>query len=140
MDSHYNYPEVSMTAIGFVATGLMGIEPDAPRHAVTTLGRLTSDVTWVQLDGIPVGSHKVQVKHENNNNKTTLVHRSGPQDLMWEPCFPGSYATLQVDGIAAAARQRTINGVPVSYTTIPVAAGQQKTVSALNNPGGNKAP
>jgi hypothetical protein len=30
--------------------------------------------------------------------------------------------------------------VPVSYTTITVAVGQQKTVSAPNNPGGNKAP
>jgi hypothetical protein len=140
MDSHYNYPEVSMTAIGFVATGMMGIEPDAPRHAVATLGRLTSDVTWVQLDGIPVGLHKVQVKHENNNNRTTLVHRSGTQDLMWEACFPGSYAALQVDGVATAARQKIINGVPVSYTTITMALGQQKTVSTPNNPRGSKAP
>ena len=140
MDSHYNYPEVSMTAVGFIATGMMGIEPDAPRHAVATLGRLTSDVTWVQLDGIPVGFHKVQVKHENNNNTTTLVHRSGTQDLIWEACFPGSYAALQVDGVATAARQKTINGVPVSYTSIPVAVGQQKTVSAPNNAGVNNAP
>ena len=107
---------------------------------MATLGRITSDVTWVRLDGIPVGSHKVQVKHENNNNKTTLVHSSGTQDLMWEACFPGSYAALQVDGVATAARQKTINGVPVSYTTIAMAVGQQKTVSIPNNPAGNKAP
>jgi hypothetical protein len=104
------------------------------------LGRLTSDVTWVQMDGIPVGSHKVRIRHENNNNSTTLVHRSGTQDLMWEACFPGSYAALQVDGVAKAARQKILNGVPVSYTTIIVAVGQQKTVSAPNNPAENKAP
>jgi hypothetical protein len=138
MDSHYNYPEVSMTAIGFVATGVMGIEPDAPRHAVSTLGRLTSDVAWIQLDGIPVGAHKVQVKHENNNHKTTLVHSSGVLDITWEACFPGSYTELQVDGVATAARQKTIKGVPVSYTTVTMAVGQRKTVSAPNNPGENK--
>jgi hypothetical protein len=134
MDSHYNYPEVSMTAIGFIATGTMGIKPDAPRHAVATLGRLTADVAWVQLAGIPVGSHKVQIKHENNNNTTTLVHTSGPQDLMWEACFPGSYAALQVDGEVTAARQKAINGVTVTYATITMAVGQQKTVSVTNNP------
>ena len=133
MDSHYNYPEVSMTAIGFIATGMMGIEPDAPKHAVSTLGRLTSEVGWVQLAGIPIGSHKVEVKHENKNNTTTLVHKSGTQDLTWEACFTGSYAALQVDGVDAPAHQKTINGVPVTYTTITMAVGQQKTASVPKN-------
>jgi hypothetical protein len=140
MDSHYNYPEVSMTAIGFVATGMMGVDPDAPRHAVATLGRLTPEVTWVQLDGIPMGSHKVCVKHENNNRTTTLIHRSGSQDLLWEASFPGSHASLQIDGVTTAATQKTINGVSVSYVAITMAVGQQKTASIPNDSSEGKAP
>ena len=133
MDSHYNYPEVSMTAVGFIATGMMGIQPDAPHHAVTTLGRLTSEVGWVQLAGIPVGSHQVLIKHENDNKTSTLFHTSGTQDLTWEACFPGANLALQLDGVPIAARQKIINGVPVTYADVTVAVGQQKTVSVLSN-------
>ena len=139
MDSHYNYPEVSMTAIGCIATGMMGIEADAPAHTVATLGRLTPEIAWVQLDGIPVGSHKVCVKHANNNTTTTLIHGSGNRNLMWEACFPGSHAALQIDGVTTPASSKIINGVSVSYVTTSLAVGQRKTVSVPNHPGEDKA-
>ncbi len=130
MDSHYQYPEISYTAVGFVASGLMGIEPDAPHHRIATLGRLTGEVDWVQLDHIPLGNHDVLVRHENANRKTTVRNNSGTEKLIWEARFPGSHSILLVDGVAQKANRQFRNGVEVSSVEVVVEAAQQKTVTA----------
>jgi hypothetical protein len=70
MDSRSDYPEVSFTVISGLATGMLGIQPDAAENKISTLGRLPEDISWVQLDHIPVGSSDILVKHENGNNTT----------------------------------------------------------------------
>lgn len=129
LDSHYEYPEVSYTAVEYIATGLMGIEPDAPNNKVCTLGRLNSEVAWVQLDHIPVGQFDVMVKHENANRTTTLKNNSGKTALNWEARFPGSFDTLYVDGKATKAKHKTLNGVSVSYAEVTLGSGEQKSVT-----------
>ena len=129
LDSHYPYPEVSYTAVEFVATGLMGIEPDAPHQKISTLGRLTPDIDWVQLEHIPVGAFDVFVKHEDANRKTTAKNNTPGTSLTWEARFPASHETLYLDGVPLKARQKTLNGVVISYAEVVLAGGQQKTVS-----------
>lgn len=132
MDSRSDYPEVSFTVISGLATGMMGIQPDAPQNKISTLGRLTSDIGWVQLDHIPLAGRDILVKHENGNNTTTVKLNSGSSGLTWEAEFAGSYPTLYVDGIAQTASQKSVNGTTVSYVNVSLAAGQQKTVSTGN--------
>lgn len=133
-DSRSTYPEISYTVIGHTAEGMMGIQPNAPQHKVATLPRLTPEVGWVQLDHIPVGGHDILVKHEGNT-KTTLKHNTGTENLTWEAQFDGSYSTLYLDGTAMPASQKTVNGRTLSYITVALAAGQQKTVSVSSGGG-----
>jgi hypothetical protein len=130
LDSHYEYPEISFTAIGSIATGIMGIEPDAPNHKISTLGRLPPEVEWVQLDHIPVGTYDLLVKHENSNRTTSVRNNAGRASLTWEARFPGSYATLLVDGVPHKTKRKTLHGVEVTYVEVVVGGGQQKTVTA----------
>jgi len=129
MDSHYEYPEISFTGIGFIATGMMGIEPDAPNRRISTLGRLTSEIGWVQLDHIPVGTYDVLVKHENSNRTTSVRNNTGAASLTWEARFRGAYSTLFVDGVAHKAKRKTLNGVELSYVEVVLNGGQQATVT-----------
>ncbi len=130
MDSHYEYPEISFTAIGFIATGMMGIEPDAPHHKISTLGRPTPEVEWVQLDHVPVGEYDVLVKHENFNRTTSVRNNTDRASLTWEARFPGSYSTLFVDGVPHKGKRKTLNGVEVASVEVVLGGGQQKTVTA----------
>lgn len=129
LDSHYEYPEVSFTAIGAIATGMMGIEPDAPNHRVATLGHLPGEVDWVALDHLPVGAHEVLVRHEKANTITTVRHIAGSVPLQWEARFPGAYSQLLVDGVPREARRKTDQGLVVSLLQVTLAPGQQVTIA-----------
>jgi hypothetical protein len=107
---------------------MMGIEPDAPNRKIATLGRLTDEVGWVQLDHIPVGACDVLVKHENSNRTTTVRNHTGDTTLTWEARFPGSFGMLVVDGVPQTATHKTLNGVNVSSVEVRLRGGEQKTV------------
>ncbi|WP_276691685.1 EAL and HDOD domain-containing protein [Exiguobacterium chiriqhucha] len=74
LDSRSGYPEVSFTVVSHIATRILGIEPDAPGRAVTTLGRLPPEVAWAQLEHVRVGESDLLVRHEDGNRTTTVVH------------------------------------------------------------------
>ncbi len=119
---------VSFAVIGHIATRIMGIEPDAPGHAVTTLGRLPPEVAWAQLDHVPVGPNDLLVRHEDGNRTTTVANHAGP-DVAWEALFRGAHPVVRVDGAIAKASTREIDGAPVTGITVRVEAGQRRTVS-----------
>jgi hypothetical protein len=127
LDSHYEYPEVSFTAIESIATGMMGIEPDAPNHKVATLGRLTPEVDWVQMDHVLVGPNEILVRHQDGNRTTTVVNHGGPE-LTWEALFPGEHAIIHIDGSPKTATRKALNGALVSGVTIQVKTGQSRVV------------
>jgi hypothetical protein len=133
MDKKYHYPECSFLSIDGIVRGMMGVEAHAPEAMVSTLGRLPSEVSWVQVDHIPVGKNDILVKHENDKNKTTVKNNSGPS-ITWQACVAGFHSVIYVNGFSTAASQKSINGVTVSYVNVPLASGQQKTVSVPNNP------
>ena len=127
LDSRSRYPEVSFTVISHIATRILGIEPDAPRRAVTTLGRLPAEVAWAQLDHVPVGGNNILVRHEDGNRTTTLVNHAGP-DLTWEALFPGEHAVLLVDDAPQTPTAKAMNGTRISGVTLKVKTGQRRTV------------
>jgi hypothetical protein len=101
------YPEVSYSVIGAIATGLMGIrvEPTLPlaevaagKHfetVVTTLPQLTATISWAELRNFPVQGNAISVRH-TGNGCTTLTN-AGPKALAWKATFSGSFPTLLID-------------------------------------------
>ncbi|HNQ88911.1 MAG TPA: hypothetical protein PKM73_09880 [Verrucomicrobiota bacterium] len=134
MNSRSGYPEVSFTVISHIATRMMGMEPDAPRHTIATLGRLPAEVAWAQLDHVPLGPHDIQVRHEDGNRTSTLANHAGP-DLAWEALFTGEHAVLLVDDMPQTATAKALRGTRVSSVTIHVKTGQRRVVKV---PAANK--
>lgn len=128
LDSRSGYPEISFTVISQLATRILGIEPDAPARAITTLGRLPAEVGWAQLDHLPVGANDVLVRQESANRRTILLNHAGPE-LTWHALFPGTHAVIEVDGDPVTASPRAVNGTPVSGVRVTVKPGQRRTAA-----------
>jgi hypothetical protein len=131
------YPEVSYAVIGAIATGLMGIELEAPEAdkavsnsphvngAIVTIPRLTNATAWAELDYVPVRANEVNVRHEGLT-QTTTENVKGPS-LVWRPCFPGSINTLLVDGRAVrATHDKTVADRVLSCADVILSSGEKK--------------
>jgi hypothetical protein len=68
------YPEVSYAVLETLATGLMGIQPDAASRTVTTSARLTSATQWVEVRDMPLFDGTITVRHENALTSTLANH------------------------------------------------------------------
>ena len=77
------YPEASFCAVGAVATGLMGVKPDASLNKVTTLFGLDSD-DWVELRYLPVLGQELNIRHEGT---MTELYLEGNKPILWQPNF-----------------------------------------------------
>jgi len=128
LDHRSDYPEVSFTVISQLATRIMGIEPDAPNRALSTLGHLPQEVEWLELDHVPLGPGELRVRHEQGNRSTTVENHAG-SDVVWQARFRGRHANIAVDGVASPARPETVRGLEVSSVTLTVKPGQQRTAT-----------
>ncbi|MFE9221192.1 hypothetical protein ACFYN3_33280 [Streptomyces lavendulae] len=122
-----DYPEVSFTLLGQTVEGLLGVAPDAPAHALSTLSRLPSGMDWLQIDDLRIGDSAFSLRHDGKT-RSSLTHTSGTCSYAWEARFPGTYPTLKVDGVARPARTKVIDGVTYTYVTPLVAPGRTVTV------------
>jgi hypothetical protein len=80
------YPEASFCTVGAVATGLMGIQPDARDNRVATRPGLAG-ITWAELNGVPVLNRLVSVLHEGGNSTTFTLDEG--EALTWRCRFWG---------------------------------------------------
>jgi hypothetical protein len=69
--------EVAFAVIGAVATGLMGLTPNAPQSGLSTVARLPKGVEWARLSRIPVMGNEITVEHRGGR-ETILTNHSGP--------------------------------------------------------------
>jgi hypothetical protein len=83
--STYARSETAFAALGAIAAGIMGIDPDVPNHVVETLPRLTSEVEWARLSGLPVGPNEIAIEHRGAT-ATFFTNQSGPP-IEWRPGF-----------------------------------------------------
>jgi tetratricopeptide (TPR) repeat protein len=132
------YPEVSYSVVGAIVNGLMGIEVESPEPGkafqdaqyvegpVVTTPRLTSQTEWAEVGQVPVRANQINVRHEGLR-RSTLQNTTGPS-LVWKACFPGSFATLIVDGKAVQAKSAGKHGEVLSCATIDVGSGDTRTV------------
>ena len=122
------YPEVPFAVVGAVATGLMGVRPDATVRTVETRSGLTSETPWAELRNLPVFDGLIDIRHEARHS-TTLTARSG-REFVWRAVFEGVWDELTVDGVARKAEHGTDEaGRAVSWVDVPMSAGRTATVS-----------
>jgi len=122
-----DYPEVSFTALGHVVAFLMGVRPLASAEVVETRSRLTNDITWAELNHLPVLSNEIYVKHSGRTWSKLRNDSGGP--LRWRAAFLGDHATLRVNGEEREAVSGHVPGEgQVSWVEVLVAPGGEAVV------------
>jgi hypothetical protein len=137
------YPEVSYSVVGAIVNGLMGInvEPDAPiediaqgkqfNTVVRTLPQLTDQTAWVELRDLPVGNGSITVRHDGERKTVLTNHEETVVD--WEAAFPGSFATLIVNGKATRAHNGSrYAGQALTWVRVQVQPGKSARVEVQN--------
>jgi hypothetical protein len=124
-------PEVAFAVVGAVATGLMGLSPNAPRHLLETLPALPRGLEWARLNQVPVLQNEVDVRHAGTK-ETAITNRKGPA-FYWKASFPMPTAfqaaatetpEILLDGAHMRASVEQRPNVSVISITVPVQPGQ----------------
>jgi len=124
--SRREYPEVSYSIVGAIATGTMGISIEPAGGAIRTLPAL-GPIAWVELSNVPIRGNEIAVRHEDASS-TILTNRSGPA-LTWLASFPGSFQTLLVNDRPVRARiQKGSLGRVTCSARVTVGAGRSVRV------------
>jgi hypothetical protein len=132
------YPEVSYSVVGAIVTGVMGIsiEPSAAiadlspasfNAVAVTRPSLTSANDWVELRNVSLLGGNVSVRHQGTGR--TYLTNHGTASLRWKPEFSGSFGSLQIDGSAARAANRSSLSGPVLAGAV-VTVAPAKTLQA----------
>jgi hypothetical protein len=134
-----DYPEVSYSVVESIVSGLMGInvKPDAPiedlakgrrfETVVRTLSQLTAKTDWAELRNLSIGKGSVTIRHYGERG--TILINQEETDLNWEAAFPGSFATLVVNGKSVNAhREFSHLGRAVTWVRIQVKPGKSTRV------------
>ncbi len=123
------YPEVPFAVIGAVATGLIGLEPNADSEAFRSLSRLTPKTPWAELRHVPIGGAVIDIRHDGRH-RTSLAVRSGRM-INWKAAFDGVWDELIVDGAARRALHgQDESGRPISWALLSgLHAGDHATVA-----------
>ncbi|MEU9856110.1 hypothetical protein [Streptomyces sp. NPDC047974] len=123
-----DYPEVSYTLVSQTVEGLMGVQPDAPANALSTLSRLPSGMGWLQVKDIKVGGNTFTLRHDGATS-SKLTNSSGSASYSWEARFAGGKSSIKVNGVSQAVKTKVVNGKTYTYATVTVAPGQTATVT-----------
>jgi hypothetical protein len=127
-------PEVVFAVVGAVASGMMGVSPDAPHQTLETLPRLPKEVEWVKLAHLPVLRNEIAVQHRGVT-ETIVTNQAGPP-LSWKVTFPdpspGRKDRILVDGVPVPTTSgEQIDHQAIVYAMVPVKAGQTRIATYL---------
>jgi hypothetical protein len=125
------YPEVSFTLVSQVVEGLMGIEPDAANHTISTLPRLPEEIDHLDLTGLKIGNHTITV--HQSKTKTVITHVAGDQHLAAKIRFYGSHEFISLDGKHIKADSGDLNGKIYSYITVKLTPGEKASATIKHN-------
>lgn len=122
------YPEVSFTVVGNIATGLMGIGVEPASGDLQTFPQLPPRTNWAVMRHVPVRAHAITVRHDGNG-KTSVRNESGPP-LRWRACFPVGTGTLLVDGKKASVVEvPREGGTHQRYAVVTIPEGKEVVVT-----------
>jgi hypothetical protein len=123
------YPEVPFAVVGAVATGLMGVRPDARTRTVETRSALTAATDWAELRNLPVFDALIGIRHDGRTRTAFSVSSGGA--VVWRAVFEGRWDELEVDGVARNATPgRDEAGRPISWVEVTMSHGETVIVSA----------
>ncbi|TXD78284.1 hypothetical protein [Algoriphagus ratkowskyi] len=122
-----DYPEVSFTLVSQVVEGLMGVEPDAANHMISTLPRMPNEIGHLDLDRLKIGDHTIAVYQ--SNRKTEITHSVGDQPLTAKIRFYGNHDAILVNNKKTKAKKASLNGINFSYITVKLQAGEKVEAS-----------
>ena len=123
------YPENSFAVLEAIVSGVMGAEAPLPGepYDLLSVSQLPEQQT-AELSSLTIRGHLVDLAHRGTS-WSRLTNVSGP-DLVWRAAFPGSPATLRVNGRSQRARRgTTADGLPYGWIEISVPAGKTVAVS-----------
>jgi hypothetical protein len=124
--SGYGLTETAFAVVGAVASGLMGVAPDAPRQTIETLPRLTAQTAWARMSSLPFFLNNLSIEHRGPS-QTTVVNQAGP-DLQWKASFATSDpARILVDGVAVPVTLEQRPEGKILSALIPLSAGHSRT-------------
>ena len=123
------YPELSYAFVSHTIRWLVGVDADAPNNTVSTLPQLPDEVSWVEVDNVPVGTWKLKVR-QDGNAKTTLTNGSD-SPIKWEARFYGKFASISLDGAKQPATVSKLNGVTISSAKTTLKGSQTKVAVPL---------
>jgi len=127
--SRREYPEVSYAIVGTIATGMLGLAPDATTSTLKTRPRLVAQTDWVEMTDLPILANRIQVRH-TGQSETDLTNLSGPP-FLWKATFPGHLDALWVDGAECQPqRGQDAHGHNESWVALSVGAQTSHTVTA----------
>jgi hypothetical protein len=121
------YPEASFCTVGAVATGLMGIDPEARENRVATCPALAG-IAWAELNGVPVLGRLVSVFHRGGGS--TVFSLDEGEGLVWRCRFRGR-GKISVRGRDTKTEPGidVYTGGPYVYADIPVRPGESVEAS-----------
>lgn len=128
--SRRDYSEASFAAIGAIATGLMGVDPDAASRRLATLcGLPDGDGGTVELDNLRVLGTVVRIRHEGGGR--TVFENYGGRSVIWRARFRTSGA-LSRDGVRVDSQSEVLTPSEerVFFIDTLVPAGGKAVVSA----------
>jgi len=125
------YPEVSFTLVSQVVEGLMGIEPDAANHTISTLPRLPNEIDHLDLAGLKIGNHTIAI--HQSTSKTEITHSVGKQPLTAKIRFYGNHEFISLDGKHIKADSGDLNGKTYSYITVELTPGEKASATIKHN-------
>jgi hypothetical protein len=121
------YPEVTFSAIGTLAGGLMGIKPRASQNLVETFPRLSSQLGWAELSNVPVFQNTITVRH--NGIKETVFTNNTGNEILWQASFPVISNVLSLNGEKIPCERTYRINQNISYIIVRVEPGETHTAS-----------
>lgn len=129
------YPEVAFSVIGAVATGIMGVQPQAERELIATHAKLPEALHHAQLRNLPALGGEIFV--EQLANTATVLYNHTGKTVRWQAAFDGDVETIFINGRAQTAGHGTMpGGKPYSYVETTLENGHQAKVEITKPEGG----
>lgn len=121
------YPEVSYTAIGAIASGLMGVRPRASQNLVETSPHLPKQLNWAEMKNIPVFQNLISIKHIGL--KESLFTNNSGKEILWQASFPVISNVLNLNGEKIPCERFFRKGQTFSFILVKVKPGETFSVS-----------
>jgi len=113
------YPEVSYAVVEAMVCGLAGIEADASKKQVHSLGRSFGQTDVFFLSHIPVFNGEISIRHEGAQ-ASELYNETG-EVIRWKAKFYGKHKYLRVNGKKIRGLQeKTLSGNIVSFVEFKI--------------------